>query len=722
MYSRFRPMLSARDGQVNGDYKANVIPDKEKEWPSSFWLLLKVLGLFYYESAVTERKCFPCHAKKFMEERSRNQIKAMDMNIDYLVLAYELESKREDEDEETKLLLSTNQNDDEEEEGEQNAVCTACESLWWNCDGVAERYTDKTIGFRRWYHKRDKFLSTAWLLCALCLLVYGLYLIIPRLFAKPDQILHLILRMTFYCAIAAPILLLFCSKIRSCFKLNVRKLGWASSLNLRYLIRRAQILDLPKRGLPGKPFLFICICLPTTVSAYRFLGLFYHERIVTERKCFSCNVENITKRQTGNRLKAIDGELDYLILAYEADGDDIDEEKKWLLEEKLEEDQEENCDVCESLWWNCDRLPERYTEEEIGVKRWCLKWNRMLSTTWLLFGAALLMLEFCTLFPRLYAQPDKMLQLLNILSLFIAITIPLALCLCSKIRSYFKSGVPKLNWASSLNIRYLIKRAQLLDLPNRGLPGKLFLFQCISCPVGVAIYRTIIFVYIGECWITLSKGLLSFVGVVFMFSLSVFVYLLYFIRVSFQCHFKLLLAYIKELECDAKRCKGVIMQVAADFSCYRRLCEVVTILMFPATVLAIVSNLTWDYIVFGTCVMEDEISRKIQQHIMILAWLEIITACVLYPFALGGLKVHYIWDDFTANLLLMKCKQSHKNSQASWKEILFEVEYLLKGSYFLVITIFGTVTGIYMGFHFGNQNVAVWTAACNGTYVNYSCR
>lgn len=106
------------------------------------------------------------------------------------------------------------------------------------------------------------------------------------------------------------------------------------------------------------PFLFWFIL--------RFLGLFYHERIVTERKCFSCNVENITKRQTGNRLKAIDGELDYLILAYEADGDDIDEEKKWLLEEKLEEDQEDNCDVCESLWWNCDRLPERYTEEEIG--------------------------------------------------------------------------------------------------------------------------------------------------------------------------------------------------------------------------------------------------------------------------------------------------------------------------------------------------------------------
>lgn len=93
----------------------------------------------------------------------------------------------------------------------------------------------------------------------------------------------------------------------------------------------------------------------------------------------------------------------------------------------------------------------------------------MLSTTWLLFGAALLMLDFCTFFPRLYAQPDKILHLLHTLSLFIAIVVPLALCLCSKIRSYFKSGVPKLNWASSLNIRYLIKRAQILDLPNRGI-------------------------------------------------------------------------------------------------------------------------------------------------------------------------------------------------------------------------------------------------------------
>ncbi|PIK42423.1 hypothetical protein BSL78_20719 [Apostichopus japonicus] len=491
-------MLSARDGQVNGDYKANVIPDKEKEWPSSFWLLLKVLGLFYYESAVTERKCFPCHAKKFMEDRSRNQIKAMDINIDYLVLAYELESKREDEDEETRLLLSTNQNDDEEEEGEQNAVCTACESLWWNCDGVAERYTDKTIGFRRWYHKGEKFLSTAWLLCALCLLVYGLYLIIPRLFAKPDQILHLILKMTFYCAIVAPILLLFCSKIRSCFKFNVRKLGWASSLNLRYLIRRAQILDLPKRGLPGKPFLFICICLPTTVSAYRYA----------------------------------------------------------------------------------------------------------------------------------------------------------------------------------------------------------------------------IFLFMGDCGVTFEKVLESVFGTSFMIGMGLVIYLLYFIRVSFQCHFNILLKFIKENDGDLTKCKGVLFGIVAEFTCYSQLCGLYTALLFPVVVLAIVANLTWDYMSSGACVSQyAQSAQTVQMHLMVLAWIEIIALLSVYLCALGGLNVQYLWDDFITNIVLMRSKQCSKPCD----DVLKQLKQLITGSNALIFSIIGTVTATYMGFNLGQQNIAFLTESCNGTFANYHC-
>lgn len=64
---------------------------------------------------------------------------------------------------------------------------------------------------------------------------------------------------------------------------------------------------------------------------------------------------------------AIDAEFDSLILAYELDDEDGNGgERKWLLKECNKDIFDDSCYVCETLWWNCDGVPERYTEKEIG--------------------------------------------------------------------------------------------------------------------------------------------------------------------------------------------------------------------------------------------------------------------------------------------------------------------------------------------------------------------
>ncbi|XP_071813593.1 uncharacterized protein [Apostichopus japonicus] len=200
------------------------------------------------------------------------------------------------------------------------------------------------------------------------------------------------------------------------------------------------------------PFLFWFIL--------KFLGLFFHEQVVTERKCFSCRAKRFTRRHhPGSKTKAIDVDVDSLILAYEQDDTDVAGERTPLLSEEYEKKElEESCNVCETLWWNCDRVRERYTENEIGVQSWCRKWSSISSTVWLLFEVALLMLDISTFLPRLFAKPDKVLHLLIMASFRMVLLSPLMLMLCSKIRSYFKSSVPRLRWASSLNV-FLVNRS-----------------------------------------------------------------------------------------------------------------------------------------------------------------------------------------------------------------------------------------------------------------------
>lgn len=447
----------------------------------------------------------------------------------------------------------------------------------------------------------------------------------------------------------------------------------------------------------------------------RVLALFYHRKVVLERKCFTCQAKNISKLYRGNSLNGIDTVLDYYILSYEGSGEEDDDQSK----EDNEQSRNEECDVCQTLWWNSEGIPEKYSERDIGITKWGTRLNGVISIAWLMVALSILSFYFVSFVPLLFGNSEEILKLLIKLTLFALLVTHYLAALSSKLRSVFKSGAARLSWATVMNARYLIKRGQFLDMPNRGLPGRLFFILCFLCPSIITSYRVAIWLYLSDCDITFYSMTQALIGAVFTVNWGLSIYILYFVRVSFQCQFNLVLSYIGEYkDFDFGRAKAVILDVAADFACYCNLCSLYLTVNMPTVALAVVSNLTLDYTVSGSECFANEKSRRIVIHVAVLSWSEIAMAMILSAVAMGGYKVRYLWENFASNFMIVTSAGSKKNSV---KSLLHEAEYLLRESNVLLATMVFSVTGIYMGFQFGYQNITMLHDSCNGTIVLNGC-
>lgn len=441
----------------------------------------------------------------------------------------------------------------------------------------------------------------------------------------------------------------------------------------------------------------------------RVLALFYHKSVVNERKCFSCCIREVSDSKRGEKVNWMDASVDFYLLAYESDSS---------RESMVQYNGEEDCDVCKSLWWNCYRMPEKYTEDDIGLSRWSRRWNGVISLVWLFIVLTILLCGFLSFFGQLFGKAEEVLKLIQMLTLYMLLSVSYIFILCSKIRSFFKSSANRLFWTTTLNVRYLVKRAQILDMPNRGLPGVPFLVLCTVSPIVLSTYRMGIFLIISNCDISLYSVVQSLIGVVFMVNWGFSVYLIYIIRVSFQCQFKLLTSYIKEFEEDVRKCKAMIIDIAVEFACYEKFCATYSAVNFPVIVIAVVVNITLSYVQNDNqCVTEDEEGRAIALHVQVLAYLEISMAVMLSALAMGGYKVRYIWESFVTNIVIMKSR----TSKFPRKELFHEAESMLKDSDILLTTLVFSVAGLYMGFKFGDQNVDILHASCNGTATYFAC-
>ncbi|XP_071814186.1 uncharacterized protein [Apostichopus japonicus] len=472
------------------------------------------------------------------------------------------------------------------------------------------------------------------------------------------------------------------------------------------------------------------ICISTekvTPSAKKFpvafwlivkgLWLFHYKSVVQDRKCFKCSVHKLMRNRK-ERLRP-DGPprtkvevIDSLLLSYDRNNDKWfrKEEAKSNLFVNIQDGDCEVCEVCDTEWWDYFGRTCRYTEEDIGVTRWNHKGSGLLSMGMITIFLSASFYDNILNMEKMWGHSEEIINLINKLCLLTLLASYFLVALLSKLRSHMKGDVPCLAWATTWNVRYLIKRAQLLDLPSKGMPGKYFLFLCMLWPFLNSCYRAIIYFYLSECDFDSHVVTTALFGIIMMETWGLFVYLIYFIRVSFQRQFSLILVYLRDFEGHIDRCRGAILCAFADYNLFKTFCNGYFLLTFPVVVIGVTSHITWQYLLYQVCATDSPI-MKTQNFLRWLGLSEISMALFLYIFASGGMSVNYLGLQLHSNVLKLK-SAAHA---LFWDEIVQVVDTTNRGSQLLYLSVFFSTVGIFMSLQFNNQDVTYMNARYNTT-------
>lgn len=109
---------------------------------------------------------------------------------------------------------------------------------------------DFLSGVTSWNTPYSKFISIMGVTFAMAFILYDLAFYVHHMLGDQRQLLHFISYCGFLACLSTYPVLNICSKIRSFLGQNGKfsDISWATTLNLRFIIRRLQVLDLHKKG------------------------------------------------------------------------------------------------------------------------------------------------------------------------------------------------------------------------------------------------------------------------------------------------------------------------------------------------------------------------------------------------------------------------------------------------------------------------------------------
>lgn len=103
-----------------------------------------------------------------------------------------------------------------------------------------------------------------------------------------------------------------------------------------------------------------------------------------------------------------------------------------------------------------------------GVKPWNHRGSNLLSLMALLVLLAANFYDWEFYVMKMLSHSEEMLHSLNALCLTVLTSSILIIVLLSKLQCYFGRDEECLHWAKTWNVGYLVRRMQLLNLPNEG--------------------------------------------------------------------------------------------------------------------------------------------------------------------------------------------------------------------------------------------------------------
>ncbi|XP_071829738.1 uncharacterized protein [Apostichopus japonicus] len=234
---------------------------KREKWPVSFWIILKILGMTDSKVVDDTRKCLKCRVRGLRVNKRdtfHNRIQLDNSNVTC-----------HDNDETQPLLNQLN----------KNKECDVCDTLWWDFYGQTVKYNERGIGAKIWCHYGSGVMSSVMWSILLAINAYYLGLTVYTTWADSKQLLHFINQFPFVASLSFFPFVVLCSRLE-----NHPCLFWARTFNIRYIAKRAQYVDWKHTGLPGKPFLILCIIWPILLFTYRSYVMFHEQCKLTPTK------------------------------------------------------------------------------------------------------------------------------------------------------------------------------------------------------------------------------------------------------------------------------------------------------------------------------------------------------------------------------------------------------------------------------------------------------
>ncbi|XP_071796550.1 uncharacterized protein [Asterias amurensis] len=436
----------------------------------------------------------------------------------------------------------------------------------------------------------------------------------------------------------------------------------------------------------------------------KFIGLFNNSQCIVRRsKCPSCLLSALKEKELGSDEGLLyPGELE------------SNEDEPLDLASLMRSDA---CVVCRGEWFDGRGRFRPYTETDIGVDNWNHRGSTILSIIWPLTLLALVIYDFSFYLKNYWGKREQIIRLISY-STFLLFTVstPL-LSVFTSIYNMMRGRQRNFCWSSVLNIRYIVKRLQYLELVEHGLPHKLFIAVCLLWPCLNGVFRMVIFYDIVQ---STSDGVhtqISLdVGLVCMLVFGAFCYLMLLLRISFQKQLHLELAFLRRHEGSLDVCRRRLTLYAGELGSMSMLVFIWIIFIVAVSTWGFTTQISWNYLrMSNTTGSTSPRQSRIQNHLDFLIWSEDFMFLALPLVAVGGINLNRLWIQLKRGISQMRTVPN----EDFWDRIMVFCQEQSPMRKVKVPTLMFSALGLILGLKFADQNIDYWGAKSeNLTNVN----
>ncbi|XP_072168336.1 uncharacterized protein [Diadema setosum] len=459
----------------------------------------------------------------------------------------------------------------------------------------------------------------------------------------------------------------------------------------------------------------------------KYLGLFWSRPVVGKRCCQHCyqkkleEGDRMARHASGTQI-GIDTDID-TILQEEISSDDTRiepmtttsrisinnndyDDEGYSVTDKSEADtagddddgRKSRCRVCDSLWWNGKGQYRTYSDKDIGIGTWNHRGSGVVSVILLclyIFLDLYDVLFFASLF---WGRQKDLLRYISYMTYLIyGGSVPF-LCSFALIQN-ITNVAPFAYWPHALDSRYIVRRLQYLDLPERGLPNKLFLVACVVGPLFIVIFRLLFYtVIISTEHFTLRTYLVMINCLCVLTLYGVFSYIIYLLRISFEPQLRLDVSFVRQHVDHLDLCRAKLASTVQDFKTLRQLTNGFMVMVFGLLTMSVATQVTWIYMLLSH---DCKLNLMTDMYINALVVMENLTFFGLPCFAIGGASINFIWVRFRYRLLELR----RARHERFWYRLLQFIREQDPVECSMRITMLFTLIGLFVALQFGDQNV-----------------